>query len=462
MKMELNGHRYRRAMQAGAGALGLLALGACSIQDSLLEQQQPQVIATANVQNAAGANAAYVGALGRLRNSINGGDNNTESIWNFEALMSDEARSADTFSQRNDADSRNTQTFDATLTTIYNKLQLSRGRTRDAITLLNAYMATDKAKIGEMYLAMGFYEQTLGQDFCNSIPLGETVDGLAQYTDPLTNAEVFAQAIQRYDSTLALVTGTDAVSVEIRRAALVAKARTMVNLGQFAAAAALVPASAVPTNFTYLITYSQTTQSNEWWQMYPNVKRYTVGDTTDAINAYSYASSNDPRVKVNKTNTNGFDNTTKYNELLNWGREDPISLVNGLDARLIEAEAQLRLGTVVGWTAMMTILNDLRATPPKYGNFTITAMAALPIPTSQAEAINVFFREKAFWQYGRGERLNDMRRLVRQYGRPVNQVFPSGAYPKGGPYGENVSFPVPDYEKNNPKFAGCTDQMKQA
>jgi starch-binding outer membrane protein, SusD/RagB family len=452
-------HRLRLAMRAGAGALGLLAVGGCSIQDSLLEQQQPQVILPEQLASPTGALGAYTGVMSRVRTSLNGGDNNTESIWNFAGLMSDEMRASDTFSQRIDADSRNTQTFDAVLTTLYNKLQQTRGYSRDAISLLSTYAPTEKAKIGEVYYVMGFMELTLGQDFCNGIPLGETVNALPVYTDPLTNAQVFQQAIARFDTTLATVTGTDNVSVQIRNAALVAKGRAQVNLEQYAAAAATV--ASVPTSFSYLITYSQTTQRNEWERMFADTKRYTVGMATDAVNALPFATANDPRVKVLVTTGNGFDNTSKYNELQNWGKEDPISMVNGLDARLIEAEAQLQQKNVAGWTAMNATLNALRAAPPVYGNFKITpdtarvALTPLPVPLTQIEAENQFFTEKAYWQYGRGERLNDMRRLVRQYKRAVNAVYPTGTYPKGGPYGNNTAFPVPDAEKTNPKFTGC-------
>jgi len=455
MKLESTNHRRRWALRAGAGALGLLALGACSVQDSLLEQQQPQVISPTNVQNATGAIATYNGTLGRLRTSLNGGDNNTESIWNFAGLMSDEMRASDTFSQRIDADSRNTQTFDSVLSVLYNKVQQSRGYARDAINLLTAYAPAEKTKIGEMYLVMGFMEMTLGQDFCNGVPLGETVQGLPQYTDPLPDSLVFVQAVARFDTALALVTGTDTAAVSVRNALKIARGRALVDMGQFAAASAAV--AGIPTSAAYLITYTQTTQSNEWWQMFPNTKRYTVTDAGDGINVIPFASANDPRVKVNQTGTKGFDNTSLYNELLNWGREDPVALVNGIDARLIEAEAQLQQKNAAGWLAMNTTLNTLRTNAQKVGNMTIAAQAALPLPTSQVEAENQFFTEKAYWQYGRGERLSDLRRLVRQYGRGAETVFPTGAYPKGGNYGTNVAFPVPDVEKSNPKFAGCLD-----
>jgi hypothetical protein len=455
--------RTRSAVTMGVAGLAMVALNACSVQDSLLEQQQPQIIRPSDVQNATGALGLYTGALGRFRTALNGGNNNQEAIWNFEALMTDEIQSADSFSQRNDADQRNTQTNDSVLQPAYDRAQQSRGFARDAITALRAFAPTETTKIGEMYMEIGFFELTLGQAFCNGIPLGETINGVAQYTKPLTNAEVFQGAITRFDSALALLTATDAQTVSVRNATLIAKARAQVDLGQFAAAATTV--SGIPTSYAYLITYSQTTQSNEWWQMGTSSKRYSVGDSLDPtgkqrlLNAIPFFSAGDPRVKSKAAAGVGLDTKTPFTELTNWGREDAISLVNGLDARLIEAEAQIQLKTPAGWAAANAILNTLRATPPKYGNLTIAAMTALPLATSQLEAENQFFREKAFWQFGRGERMSDLRRLVRQYGRDAETVWPTGTYQplKGGNFFKNVAFPVPDSERSNPNFTGCLD-----
>jgi starch-binding outer membrane protein, SusD/RagB family len=450
----------RRRRGIWGGAVALLALGACSLQDSLLQQQQPQIVKPGDVQNATGALAIYNGALGRLRTSLNGGDNNTESIWNFSALLSDEMKVGDTFSQRIDADQRTTQTGDQVLVTIYNKVQQSRGYARDAINNLRSFAPTETTKIGEMYFEMGFMEATLGQDFCNGIPLGETVGGVPQYTAPLADSAVFSQAIARYDSALTLLTGSDAQTIAVRNATLIAKGRAQVAKGQFAAAATTV--TGIPTSYAYMLTYSIPTQSNEWWQMSTSTKRYSVGDTiglpSGEMNNLPYASANDPRVRSKRSAANSFDGLTPFDSLGNWGREDPISLVNGLDARLIEAEAQLQQKNAAGWVAMNQILNTLRAAPPKYGNFTIAAMPDLPLPTTQVDAENQFFREKAFWQYGRGERLSDMRRLVRQYGRSPESVFPTGAFHKTGVFGAGVNFPVPDAEKSNPNFVGCSDR----
>ena len=94
------------------------------------------------------------------------------------------------------------------------------------------------------------------------------------------------------------------------------------------------------------------------------------------------------------------------------------------------------------------------------GNFAVPAMAALAAPAAGAPAIDLYFREKAFWQFGRGPRLGDLRRLIRQYGRTQDNVFPTGAFHKNGgpPYGTDVNLPVTDNEKTNPLFTGCIDR----
>jgi hypothetical protein len=60
--------------------------------------------------------------------------------------------------------------------------------------------------------------------------------------------------------------------------------------------------------------------------------------------------------------------------------------------------------------------------------------------------------------YLTGHRLGDLRRLVRQYGRGTETVFPTGAYFKGGAYGTDVTLVPSQAETNNPKWAGCTDK----
>jgi hypothetical protein len=65
--------------------------------------------------------------------------------------------------------------------------------------------------------------------------------------------------------------------------------------------------------------------------------------------------------------------------------------------------------------------------------------------------------------FGTSHRLGDLRRLIRQYGRDAESVFPTGDYnPLGAAagtlYGTDVNLPVPFEETNNPKYSGCLDR----
>jgi hypothetical protein len=128
---------------------------------------------------------------------------------------------------------------------------------------------------------------------------------------------------------------------------------------------------------------------------------------------------------------------------------------------------------------MMTRLNDLRAsvvtlltvlypdqkqTFPPPGTGGTVQLAALTDPgagLSAADAFtarrNLLFQERALWLYNTGHRLGDLRRLVRNYGLPSTSVFPTGPHFRGSNYGNDVSFPPPFQENNNPSYdpAAC-------
>src|SRR5262249_42129171 len=122
---------------------------------------------------------------------------------------------------------------------------------------------------------------------------------------------------------------------------------------------------------------------------------------------------------------------------------------------LYEAEAKLNAGDIPG---MMTILNALRAAQPTIGNVVIPALPALATPADQNAATSLLFREKAFWTFGRGQRLPHLRRLIRQDKRTEDNVFPTGGYFKGGSFGHDVNIPVPSSEQVNPLSHGCIDR----
>jgi hypothetical protein len=451
----------RRARWTVASALLFVAplIGGCNVKDELLQPQNPGVIDPEATNSPAAAAGLRTGALGQLKNRTAGG----ESVWLFGGLLADEWKSSDTFTQRNETDQRSIQTSNANVAGAYNTLQQSRGFTRTALDKSLTFTPDAKGDIGEMFFTLGFEELSLAENFCNGIPLSYTVNGIPVYGIPLTNDSIFKIAVTHFDSALTFASGTDAKSVLVKQAAWVAKARALVDLGQFTTATPLVSSTNVPTSYQYLLTFDQTTGDNNLWTLNNSNGRYTVSDSTDNItgiipNALPFFSAKDPRVPTaSPTSPKPFDAVTPLRTQQIWaGRSDPVPLVSGIDARLIEAEARLQAGD---FTGMMTVLNALRAGGQTIGPLKVAAMPALAAaPATKADAASVFFREKAFWTFGRGQRLSDMRRLVRQYGRTQDQVFPTGAFHKGGNFGTDVNLPVPDAELTNPNFKGCLDR----
>ncbi|MBK9979411.1 MAG: hypothetical protein IPP20_16095 [Gemmatimonadetes bacterium] len=208
--------------------------------------------------------------------------------------------------------------------------------------------------------------------------------------------------------------------------------------------------------------FSTTTQTNQLWSLGLSALRYTVGDSLQGnqrnipvANAIPFATLNDPRVPVTKRTTAGQDGQTFMNTTIIFQQLTAVDIVNGIDARFIEAEKALRDNNPTQWLA---ILNALRATPPTIHSVAVTALPALTDPGTPAARINLHFREKALWTFSRGQRLGDMRRLIRQYGRSANDVFPTGPHYKGGVFGPDVNLPIIQDEQNNPKFKGCLDR----
>jgi hypothetical protein len=82
-------------------------------------------------------------------------------------------------------------------------------------------------------------------------------------------------------------------------------------------------------------------------------------------------------------------------------------------------------------------------------------------PTAAAQ-VDQLFKERAYWLFLTSHRLGDMRRLIRQYGRGSETIFPTGAYFKGGTFGTDVNSPVPQREQNNPNYTAGSCKQNEA
>lgn len=448
-----------RLSRLGATAAMFLIVGCNS--DTLLKVEDPDLISPENTRSAAGAIAVANGALGRLRNMTAG----TESTWLFGGLLADEWGTSSTFIQNDETDWRGIQTNNGSINTQLRRIYQVRTAADQAIALLKEFQATKTALIGEMYFAKGFAELQLASDFCNGIPLSDGSGAEIEYGNPLSVSQVFDAAVATFNQAIAAATGTDAKSVLVKRAASVGKARALMGNGKYDEAAAAV--AGIPTSFAYQSTFSLTTSDNIIWNQGISAKRYTVADNLEGNsrnlvvkNALPFYSAHDPRLPVVDTKTPGQDGSTFVRTTTLYDRLTPIDVVDGLDARLIEAEAALKAGNVTTWLA---ILNALRQGPDRVadvGTVTLgpTDLPLLTDPGSDTARVSLTFYEKAFWTFSRGQRLGDLRRLIRQYNRPPEDVFPVGTHYKTTSYGTDVNLPIITDETNNPNFKACTNR----
>ena len=234
-------------------------------------------------------------------------------------------------------------------------------------------------------------------------------------------AQMLAAAGSSLDSASTFATGTS-----FKYLAAVGKVRVLLNLGQFSQAATAV--SGVPTSFKYQVFHSAVTsrqQNGVFNATFSAGTRYTVG-TREGINGLDFLlTPADPRVPWTPSTRTEFDGSRNLPVEQKYPTNaSTVTLADGIEARLVEAEARLNAatgGTQTDRDAMFALLNTLRATG------LATAITPLPAsPTSQDAAVDLLFRERAFWLWLTGHRLGDLRRLVRQYGRPANSVFPTG------------------------------------
>jgi hypothetical protein len=452
------GRRLLRSVVAVCAAT-LLTAGCGNVTDTLLEATDPDLINPGDVKSREGALALAYGTLDRFSETTAG----AESTWLFGGLLADEWSTSSTFVQNDETDQRSIQENNSSITNMFRMLARVRTSAIQAIKGLREFAPDEESLLAEMYFARGFVELQLASDFCNGIPLSDASEAEPIYGEPLSVDDVFGVAIASFDSALAIVQGvTGSDATEIRRAALVGKARALVGRDQIAQAAALVPPSTLPTSFAYQHEFDVNANTNTIWAQGLSAKRYSVADSVEGNgrnilveNAIPFGSAKDPRLPVVDTKRAGQDGQTFTRTTTLYDRFTPVDVVNGIDARLIEAEAALRAGNPAG---MLAILNALRADPPQLGEVEPASMPPLTDPGTEAGRVNLLFREKAFWTFSRGQRLGDMRRLVRQYDRAPEDVFPVGTHYKGGTYGNDVNLPVVTDERNNPNFQGCTDR----
>jgi starch-binding outer membrane protein, SusD/RagB family len=446
----------RRSHQILA-AVTLPVLLAGGVACGLLDTQQPNIVAEEELGTPAGAETKRLGAIAIFTLAKDGDFNpvaipGSEDTFNdnsdghvlMSGILADEFVNPGFIPSRTEVDTRTTQPVTAGLGAFYQSLHRARAASEDAATSLQALAEEPDANTGipEMLSLAGYAYIFLAEDFCNGITVSRVVNDQIVFGEQLTTAQVFDTAIVRFNAALAhpsILPGDP-----IHSLASVGLGRALLNQGRFADAAAAV--ASVPSDFVYQTEHATTPSNlhNGVFEAFNNGE-FGVNDM-EGVNGLPYVSAEDPRVTGDSALGSDLNTLTWVpDKYANFDASVP--LADYLEAQLIIAESELQSGA---FDAMTQRLNTLRAG---------AGLAPLPAPGDLTAATDLLFRERAFWLFATGHRLGDMRRLIRQYGRPADTVFPIGDYFKGGlTYADAVNLPLPRRETNNPNVAGCLDR----
>ena len=428
--------RVRRAMAVVAAAALVLTAQGCD-RDGLLEVQNPDIINPDDLNNAQGISALHAGAVSefvwQMDNGTPGGGG---ALALYTALFTDEAMHASTPPAVRDWDLRNVPVSNTISPGIFLNLQRARSRAEDAARKITALLPGGDARIGELWAISAFTYILFAEVYCSGVPISQA-DPLT-YGEPLSTTQLLDTALVR----LTAAAGAAAGDARILNLVAVLRGRALLDQAQFAQAGAAV--AAVPTSFAYQIFHSTTTgrQTNQIpVQFGADIFSVPSGEGTNGLN---FASAADPRLPTLATGASRNDGVTPMVQFTKYtSQSDAVTQASGIEARLIEAEAALQAGDPA---LFVSKLNDARAT--------VSGLAPLADPGTAAAREDLLFRERAFWMYLTAHRIGDLRRLVRQYGRSAESVYPTAAYHKQGlTRGTHVAFVIPQPEENNPSYS---------
>jgi hypothetical protein len=467
--------------------VGTLAssLIACNT-DKLVKVEDPAQLQPTATATAGAVPALVNGAVRQFEAGYSGlGD---DAFITMSGVITDEFAWGDSFTTRFAADRRTLQPpqLGNISDNAFSRLEQARMlalRSAAAIDKFESDLDDPNGLRADIRDALGYVYVTLSEGYCGGVPFsnvpteGDIDPSAIQYGTPQTTVQMNQAAIAEFDQAL-----TADPSNEL---AMVGKGRALLNLGQYAEAEAAV--SGVGDTFVYLIEHSTNTsaQNNSVNALMDN-GRYTISNleggttstgaalrpdnNTSTTNAtaegLNFRTAQDPRLPY-VADGRCFTTSIFCYKLLNYPNlTSDVPLASGVEARLIEAEAAMQRGDAV---TMMAKLNSLRAQagallkllypeqvqvfpPPTSGAVSLPPLVDPGTPAAQRDLL---FRERAFWLYATGHRLGDLRRLVRNYGLPQAQVFPSGPYFRaaGSNFGTDVAYPVPFNEENNPSFS---------
>jgi hypothetical protein len=356
---------------AAVALTGTIVVGGCT-HGELLGVQTPDIISPDAAQSTAGAQTFRVTAIGNFARFI-GGDLGGSSPLGLNlsgGMLGDEIFSARAGTEHMDNRNINPNNFPIDTWT-----QVGNTYTRlvRAIALLAKYPPASglNDQLAELHAQEGFVYTIVAENYCSGVPFWDGVEQSNINTVTLTTADMYNRAKAQFDSALGLAAAGSSTAY----LATIGKARTLVDMNDYAGAAALTPT--VPTSFVYNAQFSKLTTGlvNAIYDWMNATKNFGASDK-EGTNGLDYVSSKDPRILVDGTKLGRGQDGTLTPLINQYPTTDAVvPVATGIEARLIEAESQLKSGNA----AWLTTLNALRSSPQKYGVVSTTATSLGPL-----------------------------------------------------------------------------------
>jgi hypothetical protein len=443
------------AFQTGSGAnrrlfvalaVALVGLTGCD----LLDVTDPDVIAPGDLETPAGREARRLGALGDFYRTHAG----RRPVVTVGGGMADEWESTDFNAAPTAVDLRALGDGNGLSDDLFLQLQRARTALEETAQLLADADPADPGS-GQMLAFAGYTYLFLGETFCSGIPFSTFTPGEPPDLGvPETTTQVFQRGLASFERALA-----GAIDEQHADLARVGLGRVLLDLGDWDGARGTV--APVPTSFVRYTEYTDRQLEFTRNGIFDRTVEFPIWSVADqqGSNGLFYRSAMDPRVPWIEAQSPFIPGLTYFQQLTYDAADDPVPLATGIEARLIEAEAALVGGDAGEMVAILQALRDYGTNVLGLDFSQIDLAFSLPIADQGSVDGNVdlLFQERGFWLFTTGQRLGDLRRLIRQYGRDPESVFPTGVSPLG-PFGPDVNVPVSRTETNNPEFTGCLDR----
>lgn len=404
------------------------AVGACDFAD-LLNVDAPDRIPAEGLATPQNASLLTAGAVGDFECAYG-------AYIALTAVMAGEMTDATQTAARWPYDRRNVAPNDGlysssgcTALGVYTPLSAARWSADNILTHLQQWTDAEvpdrQALIATAAAFSGYSHVLLAEGFCSV-----AISNGTEFSAELSSQDVLQRAVEKF--TTAIAAAQAAGDDDLLNLAYAGRARAFLDLGQ--SANALADAQRVPEDFVYDVTAS-TASTRRYNRVFAQNGQGSTGGSAlsvgESFRDVTYAGVPDPRVPVVDAQRTGSDGTPIFYQQKYTSLSTPLPLATGDEAQLIIAEVE-------GGATAVAIINEFheRAGLPPF----------VSVDEAEIQAHVIEERRRELWL--EGHRFHDIRRL----NLPLSPE-PGTPHRKGGTYGDDRCFPLPDVERrNNPSI----------